>query len=61
VFPENIQTPHHGGNFSCNPPTPPDFPFSHDKVNPPTLSEFPKKYLLPPVPSGNYFSSIKSI
>ena len=55
VFPENIQTPH-GGNFNCNPPpTSSDVPFSHDKVNPLAPSEFPKKYLPPPVASGNSF------
>ena len=26
--------PRHGGNFSSNPLTPSDFPFSHDEVNP---------------------------
>ena len=52
--------PHHGGNFNCKPPpTPSDFPFPQDKVNPLTLRISKNKYLPAPVSLEIVFVPLK--
>jgi len=53
--------PQHEGYFNCNSPTPSDFPFPQDKVHPSPFQDILKRYLPPPVTSGNQFSAIKSM